>query len=237
MGKGYSLKMKTGSATEADLFVYEDVGAGFFGGVTAKDVADDLKAIGAVKTINVHINSGGGDVFDGVAIHNQLKAHPARIVVHVDGLAASIASVIAMAGDEIRISESGFIMIHNASGVVIGEAGDMRKMADVLEKVQASIIGIYAERTGQAPDALQAMMDAETWFTGDEAVSAGFADQMVANMHLAARVDPIKHQFKHTPAALSSPPPANHVHPRLRAASEKVAAMQARILRTPLRSA
>lgn len=228
MGNGYSLKMKAGSSTDADLYLYEDIGAGFFGGVTAKDVADDLKAIGAVQTINVRINSGGGDVFDGIAIYNQLKANAAKIMVYVDGLAASIASVIAMAGDTITISESGFIMIHNASGVVIGEAKDMRQMADTLEKVQDSIVGVYAERTGQDPVALQAMMDAETWFSGDEAVKAGFADEMVANLHVAARVDPVKHPFNHTPAALTQPA-SNIVRPRFQAASDTIARMGLRL--------
>lgn len=239
MGKGYSLKMRAGSTTEAELYIYEDIGAGFFGGLTSKDVAADLKSIGDVKVINVRINSGGGDVFDGTAIHSLLKAHPAKIIVHIDGLAASIASVIAMAGDEIRIAEAGFLMIHNAAGVVIGGAEDMRAMADVLEKVQGSIVGIYAERTGKDPAELQALMNAETWMTGEEAVKAGFCDEMVANLHIAARVDPIKHQFKHTPTALTEAPAAetNIVRPRFQAASDAIALMGAKLRRTPVRSA
>lgn len=236
MGKGYSLKLKAGSSTEADLYIYEDIGAGFFGGVTAKDVAVDLKAIGSVSVINVHINSSGGDVFDGIAIYNQLKANPARIVVHIDGLAASIASVVAMAGDSILISESAFLMIHNAAGVSIGEAGDMRKMADLLETVQASIVDIYVTRTGQKAEDLQAMMDDETWFTGAEALAAGFADEMISNLKVAAHVDPIKHQFKHAPAVLTAGAP-DLPRPRLQAARDVVALMGARLRRIPDRTA
>ena len=112
MGAGFSVKAKAGD--EAEILIYEDVGEGWFGGVTAKQFADELKALGSVKTINLRLNSAGGDVFDGLAIYRRLVDHPAKIVSHIDGLAASIASVIAMAGDEIRISESGFLMIHNA---------------------------------------------------------------------------------------------------------------------------
>src|SRR5262245_27525916 len=108
-------------AEEAEVYIYEDVGSGWFGGVSAKQFADDLRALGQVQTINVHINSAGGEVFDGVAIYHTLVQHPARVVSHVDGLAASIASVIAMAGDEIRITEAGMFMIHNARGGVVGE--------------------------------------------------------------------------------------------------------------------
>lgn len=242
MGKGYSLKMRAGSTEEADLFIYEDIGPSFFGGVSAKQVADDLKALGPVKVINVRINSYGGEVFDGIAIYTQLKAHSARIVVHIDGVAASIASVIAMAGDEIRISEAAFVMIHNPAGVCFGEAADMRQMADMLEKVRGSVIDVYVERTGMTAEALIPLLDAETWFTAQEALDHGFADEMVAHLHLAAAYDPAKHQFKRPPATLraeaaapavqtleppaSTPPAARQ---RFDAASRAVAANAARL--------
>src|ERR1044072_9600498 len=101
MGAGFSIKAKGNS--EAEILIYEDVGEGWFGGVTAKQFAEDLKALGKVDTINLRINSAGGDVFDGLAIYRRLVDHPARVITHIDGLAASIASVIAMSGNEIRI--------------------------------------------------------------------------------------------------------------------------------------
>src|SRR6478609_6695251 len=118
MGAGYSIKAK--GTTAGEIYIYEDVGDSWFGGVTAKQFAADLKELGPVQTLDVRINSGGGDVFDGLAIYRQLVDHPAKVVSHIDGFAASIASIIAMAGDEIRISEAGFVMIHDAWGVAVG---------------------------------------------------------------------------------------------------------------------
>lgn len=229
MGAGFSIVAR--GQAEADIFLYEDIGESFFGGVTAKQFAAELKPLGSVQTLNIHINSNGGDVFDGLAIYNLLAQHPARVVSHIDGLAASIASVIAMAGDEIRISESGFIMIHNAAGGVLGGASDMRKMADLLDTVTASIADVYAERTSQEVPALRSMMDDETWFTGSEALAAGFADQMVTNLHVAARVDPEKHKFKHAPAALLVPASqiTTPVRPLFDNATDMVALMRARL--------
>jgi ATP-dependent protease ClpP protease subunit len=187
MGAGYSMKAR---ANEAEVYIYEDVGEGWFGGVSAKQFAADLKALGAVDTINVHINSYGGEVFDGVAIYRQLVDHKARVVSHIDGVAASIASVIAMAGDEIRITEAGFIMIHNASGGVFGQAADMRQMADLLDTISATIADVYVARTGQDQAAVQAMMQAETWLTAADSIAKKFADQVVENLRVAASADP-----------------------------------------------
>ena len=200
MGAGYSIKARAG---EAEVYIYEDVGEGWFGGVSAKQFATDLKALGSVDTINVHINSAGGDVFDGLAIYRQLVDHKAKVVAHIDGLAASIASVIAMAGDEIRITEAGFMMIHNAWGVSIGEAVEMRRMADRLETVSGAIADVYVARTNAEANAVRQWMDAETWFGGAEAVKEGFANTVVENLRVAARFDPVRHTFRNMPNALS----------------------------------
>jgi ATP-dependent Clp protease protease subunit len=187
MAGGYSMKAR---GAEAEVYIYEDVGSGWFGGVSAKQFAEDLKALGDVSVINVHINSYGGEVFDGVAIYTQLKNHPAKVISHIDGVAASIASVIAMAGDEIRITQAGFLMIHNAAGGVFGEAKDMRKVADLLDTITATIADVYHARTGQDLDAIRGYMDSETWFTADQAVEMLFADNVVENMRVAASADP-----------------------------------------------
>lgn len=172
MGQGYRISAK---ANEADVLIYEDVGDSWFGGVSAKQFADDLKALGKVDTINLRLNSAGGDVFDGLAIYRQLVDHPARVITHIDGIAASIASVIAMAGTEIRIAEAGFLMIHDAWGMQMGNADDMRRMADLLHTTTGSIADVYKARTPNTPAQIKAWMAAETWFTAAEAIDNGFA--------------------------------------------------------------
>lgn len=216
---GYTMKAKD---AEAEIMLYGDVGDSWFGGVTAKQFADDLKALGNVTTINLRINSPGGDVFQGLTIYRLLVDHKAKVIAHIDGLAASIASVIAMAAEEIRISEAGFLMIHNAWGVALGSADDMRTMANLLDKTTASIRDVYVARTGKTADEVSAWMDAETWFTADEAVEHGFATSVADNMRLAARVDPAKHKFMHAPAALAGTPNAD-------AARERLARMKAQL--------
>jgi ATP-dependent Clp protease protease subunit len=229
MGAGYSIRAR-GNAS-ADIFIYEDVGEGFFGGVSAKQFSTDLKGLGQVETINLHLNSYGGEVFDGLAIYRQLVDHPARVITHIDGLAASIASVIAMAGNEIRIAESGFVMIHNALALALGDAAEMRRMADLLETTTGSIADVYASRTGLERTELLGMMDAETWLTGPEAVDKGFANETVANLKVTARaVSNERHHFRHTPAALLE-------KPRLDAARSRLNLQQAQVASKKLRAA
>ncbi len=224
MGKGFSVKAKA-NASAAEIFIYEDVGERWFGGVTAKDFAQELRALGKVETIDVRINSYGGDVFDGLAIHRQLVDHPARVITHIDGIAASIASIIAMAGEEIVISESGFMMIHNAWGVSIGTAEDMRTTADILDGTTASLRDVYVARTKGEASAIKRWMDAETWFTGAEAVEHGFADRIAANMQVAARVvDLAKHKFRNTPTQLVGTPNRDAAGQRIAALRQKLKA-------------
>lgn len=167
-----------GDATP-ELLIYDDIGDGFFSeGVTAKNFANDLKALGDVDSIDVRINSVGGSVIDGHGIYSQLAKHKATVNVHIDGFALSAASYIAMAGDTITIADNGLMMIHNPAGIAFGEAKDMRKTADVLDKMRDSIVAIYAKRTGKDKEELNKLMDAETWMTASEAVEAGFADKV-----------------------------------------------------------
>lgn len=204
MGAGYSMKAR---AEEADVYIYEDIGEGWFGGVSAKQFTADLKALGAVTTINTHINSYGGAVFDAVAIYRALVSHPARVISHIDGVAASSAATIAMAGDEIRITEAGFLMIHNASGGVFGEASEVRQMADLLDTITGTIGDVYAARSGRSAEEIAAWMTATTWMTAAEAVERGFADSIVENLRVAASGDP-KALF------------ANHRRPQLQRAAD-----------------
>jgi ATP-dependent Clp protease protease subunit len=211
MGKGYSMKAGA-AANEADIYIYEDVGESWFGGVSAKQFTQDLKALGKVDIINLHLNSYGGEVFDGISIYRALVDHKAKVISYIDGIAASIASVIAMAGDEIRISEAGFMMIHEASGGVFGRAQEHRQIADLLETITRTIGDVYVARTGQTKEAIMDWMAEEKWFTAAEAVELLFADAVVANLRLAAHAtgpfDLDRHGFRHAPQQLK---PANVV--------------------------
>lgn len=226
MGQGFNIKAK---ASSADIFIYEDVGE-LFGGVTAKQFAADLKSAGSVSVINLHISSLGGDVPDGLAIHRQLVEHPAKVTSFVDGWAASIASVIAMAGEKIKISEAGAIMIHNAFGLTLGDEQDHLERAAILGAHTGSIANVYAGRTGNKVDKIRAWMAEEKWFYGKDAVANGFADEVMENLKVAAHFEVSKHKFKHTPAALST-------RPLYDAAASEVARMRAAIDRNRVRQA
>lgn len=189
--------------TCAEIWLYDQIGQSFWGeGVSAKTFQKELNALGRVDTINLRINSPGGDVFDGLAIFNQLKSHRAQIVVDIDGLAASIASVIAMAGDEIRIASNAMMMIHNPHGMAVGDAREMARMSVLLEQIKdGSLIDTYAQRTAQSRDRLAAWMDDETWLSSEAAVQYGFADSITSAMSVAACADVLA-RFHNVPDAL-----------------------------------
>jgi ATP-dependent Clp protease protease subunit len=145
------------------------------GGFTAKRMSAALRAIGA-KDVTVQINSPGGDMFEGIAIYNLLREHPAKVSVQVMGWAASAASIIAMAADDIRMGLGTFMMVHNAWGVVIGNRHDMRDAATLFDGFDSAIADIYVARTGQDRKVVDKLMDAETFMGPSEAVKNGFAD-------------------------------------------------------------
>lgn len=157
-----------------EVFIYDEIG---MCGVTAQGFADALNGLGPVDRLTVRINSPGGDVFDGTAIYNTLARYPAFVDVQVDGLAASAASFIAMAGDRVTMHHGTQMMVHDASGVVIGNAADMREHADLLDRISDAIADIYAARTGGEVDEWRAVMRAEQWYSADEAVTVGLADE------------------------------------------------------------
>lgn len=166
--------------SENVISMYGAIGEDIFseGGVTAKRISAALRSIKS-EDIVVSINSPGGDFFEGVAIYNMLKQDKRKVTVEVVGLAASAASIIAMAGDEVRIAESALMMIHNAWGVVVGNAKDMRDTADVFSRFDESMAGIYAKRGNMTEDEARAMMENETWFTSRGAVESGLADSLM----------------------------------------------------------
>ena len=180
----------------AELMIYDMIGG--WDGVTAKRVADDLRSIGRVDLINVRLNSFGGEVFEGYAIYNQLKRHPARVEIDIDGAACSIASIIACAGDTVRMARNAMYMIHDPSGVAMGNAADMRKTADLLDQVREQLVDTYVKRTGLGPIAVSQYMTAETWFKAADAAELGFVDQVTDELQLAASADLSK--FANVPA-------------------------------------
>jgi ATP-dependent Clp endopeptidase proteolytic subunit ClpP len=198
----YSIKAKSDDVTE--VFVYEQIGEDWSGeGVTAKQFVKDFAAIKS-PNISLRINSPGGSVFDGQAIANAIKRHPASVTAYIDGLAASIASVIAIAGDRCVMADNALLMVHNAWAVAAGNAADLRDMAEVLDKVDGSIVAAYVEKSGQDEEAVRAVMADETWFTADEAFAFGLIDEVGEGMRLAASFD--LSRFKHPPAALVAGP-------------------------------
>ncbi len=194
--------IRMASEKVAEVLIYDTIGGGFFSeGITSKDFRKELKAIKA-ETINLRINSPGGDVFEAAAMFAALNEHPARIEVDVDGLAASCASWLAMTGDEVRVSSNGMMMIHDPYGGVMGGANDMRRMADLLEKSKGQILDAYARKAKESRDTLSQWMSDETWLTGAEAVEAGLADKVTGEIKIAACVDLAKFNFKHVPPEL-----------------------------------
>lgn len=176
-------------ARRAAIWIYEEIGENFWGeGLTAKQLVQDLAALD-VDAIDLHVNSPGGNVFDGQAIFNALRQHPATVTTYIDGLAASIASVVALAGDRVIMASNALFMYHDPFGMVTGGAAEMRQFADVLDKVGATIADIYIARTGQSVDAIRAGMAAETWMTADEAHAYGFVDEVADAVKVAARFD------------------------------------------------
>ncbi|MCL6443920.1 MAG: Clp protease ClpP [Alicyclobacillus sp.] len=154
--------------------------------ITPKMFKDELNKLGNIAALNVYINSPGGDVFAGQAIHSMLARHPAKVNVYVDGLAASVASVIAMAGDQVVMPKNAMMMIHNPWTFAVGNSADFRKLADDLDKVRESLIAAYQSKSSLPKEDIIALMDAETWLTADEAVQYGFADQIEESKQVAA---------------------------------------------------
>src|SRR5690606_27999266 len=165
---------------DRSISIYDVIGYDYWtgDGVTAKRIAAALRSLGK-GPVTVNVNSPGGDMFEGMAIYNLLREHDGEVTVKVLGLAASAASVIAMAGDTIQIARAGFYMVHNAWVVAAGNRNDMREIADWLEPFDAAMADIYVARTGQETKAVGKLMDVETWIGGSSAVEQGFADELL----------------------------------------------------------
>jgi HK97 family phage portal protein len=203
--RGYALALAGEGKPAPTLYLYDIFGLDLLGGITARQVVADLQALGDAPEIEVRLNSPGGDVFEGIAVHNALARHPGRVVVHVDGLAASIASLVAMGGDEIRIAENAMVMVHPPWALFAGDAAEMRREADTLDKAWTAMLATYAARTGRRPATLaKQVADAggEWWMTAEEAVASGFADRTERNEKAAAVFG--LERFRHVPASLAA---------------------------------
>ena len=195
-------RMKASGDKTADIYIYDEIG---YWGVTARQFASSMKALGDLDHINLHIHSPGGDVFDGIAIYNLLNSHTASKTVYIDGLAASMASVIAMVGNPIIMPENAMMMIHKPWGITGGDANDMRDYADLLDKVEAVLIPSYAKKTGKTPDELALMLGEETWMTAQECLEHGFADQISTAVQAMARINSKRiEEFDAMPNALKN---------------------------------
>jgi ATP-dependent Clp protease protease subunit len=168
-----------------EIYVYDAIG-GWLGGITPQMVADDLKAAGKIDVINLRINSPGGDVFDGIAIHNLLKSHRARVEVDIDGLCASIATIIAMAGDEVRMAQNAMFMVHEPSSGAYGTGEDLRKQADMLDQAKEILLDTYVGKTGGDRDHLSELMAGESWLRAADAREEGFVDSITDELEMAA---------------------------------------------------
>lgn len=164
---------KSGGKSVSKVYIYDAIGGWF--GIAAADFVQEVNALDA-EEIELHLNSPGGSAFDSIAIHNALRQHAATVRVVVDGMAASGASLIAMAGDHVTMAAGSMMMIHNASGGCLGNADDMRQIAEVLDKIDASQAVLYAAKAGGTRDDWRTAMRAETWYSAEEAVAAGLAD-------------------------------------------------------------
>lgn len=175
-------------AEERAISIYDVIGYDYWTGegVTAKRVAAALRSLGA-GPVTVNVNSPGGDMFEGLAIYNLLREHKGEVTVKVLGLAASAASIIAMAGDTVQVARAGFLMIHNAWVMAVGNRNDLREFADTLEPFDRAMADIYAARTGQDQKAMAKLMDAETWIGGSDAVEEGFADELLPSDQVAQK--------------------------------------------------
>lgn len=178
-------RLRNSGAGTAELYIYDEIG---YWGTTASDLVAALSEMQNVTAIDVHINSPGGDVFDGLAIMNCLRACAATVTTYVDGIAASIASVIAMAGQRVVMGPHSQLMIHDASGLCIGNASDMREMATMLDFQSDNIAAVYAEKAGGTVADWRTHMTAETWYTAEEAVAAGLADDVAQSSAVTAGV-------------------------------------------------
>ncbi|MBX9754650.1 MAG: ATP-dependent Clp protease proteolytic subunit [Pseudomonadaceae bacterium] len=196
----YSIKAL--SKGRAEILLYDEIGGW---GISAQQFARDLKALGDIGQIDLRVHSPGGDVFEGMAIYNLLRSLPANVDGYVDGLAASMASVVLMACNTIHMPENAMMMVHKPWGIQGGDADDMRRYAELLDKVESSLVMAYVAKTGKSEDDIKSLLKEETWMNGREAIAAGFADQLTEPLAAAAQLNSKRMQeFTNMPESLTA---------------------------------
>jgi ATP-dependent Clp protease protease subunit len=195
MNSWYTIRAES---TGAEIVIYDEIGAY---GVSAKGFLAELGALPDGTPLALRLNSPGGSVFDAVAIYNAIKRHSGTVTVWIDGIAASAASYIAMAGDEVVMPENAFLMIHDPAGMVMGTATDMRAMAEALDKIKGSLLQGYAAKSGRPQEEIAPLMAAETWLDAKDALDLGFADRIAELVRIAARFD--VGRFRNAPPVLA----------------------------------
>lgn len=184
------LKIENAAEDRATMWLYGPIGGGLYeDGVTADQFRKELSSLPKNKPIDLHINSPGGSFFDAITMHSLLRQRSGEISVMIDGLAASGASIVAMAGTTVDMAEGSWIMIHRVHGLAMGTADDFRKAAADMEQMDGQLVGLYSKRWKGEEEDLIAAIDAETWFTGQEAVEMGLADSVDASVAMAASAD------------------------------------------------
>lgn len=203
--KYFQIKKKTDK--KGEIFIYGDIVSEewFANEVTAPGFKQQLDELGNVSEIDVHINSSGGNVFEGHAIYNILKMHKAKINIYIDALAASIASVIAMSGDTIFMHKNSFLMIHNSWIMTVGNAKELRDTADLLDKTDEASNQAYLDRAlNISEEELKELLDAETWLTASEALEKGFIDEILEPNEIAASISDERYKlFKSVPSSIT----------------------------------
>lgn len=177
----YALSSKP-ALKQTEISIFDEIG---MFGVSAKQFISDLQAVPADHSILLKIHSPGGEVFDGNAIFTALQRR-GNVEVQIEGIAASMATVISLAGSPVKMAANGFYMIHNPWGSAVGDSSEMRKQAELLDRIRQNMVNAYAAKSGQEPELIEEWMDAETWFTAEQARAAGFVDEITDGMALAA---------------------------------------------------
>lgn len=202
------MTVKNLTDTSADLYIYGEIVDNTDykwdeTDIMPDDVLQALKQVEGLNNLNIYINSPGGSVFAGLAIYNMLARNKAKKVVYVDGVAASMASVIAMAGDEIHIPSNAFLMIHNPWTIAVGNAKDLRKVADDLDQIATGAMNVYKEnlKEGITEETIQQLLDNETWLNGEEA-SRYFNVDVIDSKDYAACASELLNKYDKTPQKL-----------------------------------
>lgn len=186
---------------KSEVLLYDEIGPSYWGLIDASMVIDALAKIGESKDVTIRLNSPGGSVDEGIAIYNAIKRHKGAVTTVVDSLAASMASYILQAGSRRIVVDNSMVMVHNPWTIAWGDAAELRKSADVLDKYAQRMIPDYAQRSGKTDEEILAIMGEETWYAGSEAVEAGFADEVMQGRDIDPRLGTMARTFRNVPKA------------------------------------